>query len=84
LQHHERINGTGYPNGLIGDEITLEARILAVADVVEAMSSNRPYRPSLGIQNALNEIEQNKGVLYDIEVASVCLKLFNENRFKFE
>lgn len=84
LQHHERINGAGYPGGLAGDEIMLEARILAVADVVEAMSSNRPYRPALGIDTALNEIDKNRGVLYDIQVADTCLSLFNEDGFKFE
>jgi len=84
LQHHERLNGSGYPNNLKGDEIVLEARILGVADVVEAMSSHRPYRPALGIDKALEEISQNKGILYDPEVVDVCLKLFKEKRFKFE
>jgi len=84
LQHHERINGTGYPNNLKGDEILLEARILGVADVVEAMSSHRPYRPSLGIDAALEEISKNRGILYDPEVVDVCLRLFKEKGFKFE
>ncbi len=84
LQHHERLNGTGYPNNLKGDEILLEARILGVADVVEAMSSHRPYRPSLGIDAALEEISQNKDILYDPEVVDVCLKLFKRKGFKFE
>jgi len=84
LQHHERINGSGYPNNLKGDEILLEARILGVADVVEAMSSHRPYRPARGIDKALEEIIQNKGTLYDPEVVDVCLKLFKEKGFKFE
>jgi PAS domain S-box-containing protein/putative nucleotidyltransferase with HDIG domain len=81
-QHHERINGSGYPQGLKGDEILIEARILAVADVVEAMASHRPYRPALGIDAALEEIEKNKGVLYDNTVADACLKLFREKGFK--
>jgi len=83
LQHHERINGSGYPNNLRGDEIILEARILGVADVVEAMSSFRPYRPALGTDVALEEISKNKGILYDSEVVDVCLKLFKEKGFKF-
>jgi putative two-component system response regulator len=84
LQHHERIDGSGYPQGLSGDEIMVEARILAVADVVEAMASRRPYRPSRGLDKALEEISQNRGVLYDPETVDVCLKLFAEERFKFE
>ena len=84
LQHHENINGSGYPRGLKGDEILLEAKIIGVADVVEAMSSHRPYRPALGINKALGEITQNKGILYDPEVVDVCLKLFKEKGFKFE
>lgn len=83
FQHHERLNGSGYPQGLSGKEILLEARILSVADVVEAMSSHRPYRPSLGIKKALEEISKNKGILYDSEVVDACLKLFAEKRFKF-
>jgi PAS domain S-box-containing protein/putative nucleotidyltransferase with HDIG domain len=84
LQHHERLDGSGYPAGLKGDKILLEARILAVADVVEAMASHRPYRASLGIDKALEEISKNKGILYDPEVVDACLKLFNEKNFKFE
>jgi len=84
LQHHERMNGSGYPQGLSGEEIILEARILAVADVVEAMASHRPYRPALGIDKALEEISQNRGVLYDPEVVDACLRLFTENGFRFE
>jgi PAS domain S-box-containing protein len=84
LQHHERLNGSGYPNHLRGDEILLEACILGVADVVEAMSSHRPYRPALGIDKALEEISQNRGILYDPEVVDACLKLFKEKGFKFE
>jgi len=75
LQHHERINGSGYPQGLSGEDILLEARILCVADVVEAMASHRPYRPALGIEKALNEISENKGVLYDSNVASALSRI---------
>ncbi len=81
-QHHERMNGTGYPQGLKGDEIILEARILSIADVVEAMASHRPYRASLGIEKALEEIEKNKGILYDELVVNACLKLFREKGYK--
>jgi putative nucleotidyltransferase with HDIG domain len=81
LQHHERRDGSGYPRGLKGDEILIESRILAVADTVEAMSSHRPYRPALGIEAALEEIEKNKGILYDPDVAAACLKLFREKGF---
>jgi len=84
LQHHERLDGSGYPRGLRGDEITLEARIMAVADVVEAMSSHRPYRPALGIDKALEEVSRNKGILYDSEVVDACTRLFAEGKFKFE
>ena len=84
LQHHEKVNGSGYPRGLKGDEILLEAKIICVADVVEAMSSHRPYRPALGIDKALEEISQNRGIFYDPEVVDVCLKLFKEKSFKFE
>jgi len=83
LQHHERMNGSGYPNHLQGDSILLEARILALADVVEAISSHRPYRPSLGINFALDEISKNKGTLYDDKVVDACLKLFLEKNFAF-
>ena len=78
LQHHEKLNGSGYPHKLKDDEIMLEAKIIGVADVVEAMSSHRPYRPALGIDKALEEISKNKGILYDPEVVSVCLKLFKK------
>jgi PAS domain S-box-containing protein/putative nucleotidyltransferase with HDIG domain len=84
LQHHERLDGSGYPQGLKGDQALLEARILAVADVVEAIASHRPYRPAKGINAALEEIEKNKGILYDAKVADVCLKLFREKGFCFE
>jgi len=81
-QHHELMNGTGYPRNLKGDEILVEARILAVADVVEAMTSHRPYRASLGIEAALEEIEKNKGILYDNTVADACLRLFREKGYQ--
>ena len=84
LQHHERIDGSGYPNGLSGKEILIEAKILGVADVVEAMASHRPYRPALGIDKALEEISINKGKLYDIEAANVCLKIFKDKKFEFK
>jgi PAS domain S-box-containing protein len=83
-QHHERMNGTGYPGNLKGDEIIIEARILAVADVVEAMGSHRPYRASLGIEVALEEIEKNKGILYDVVVADACLKIFREKGYQLK
>ncbi|MEI8174288.1 MAG: HD domain-containing phosphohydrolase [Deltaproteobacteria bacterium] len=84
LQHHERMDGSGYPRGLKGDEILIEARILAVADVVEAMASNRPYRPALGLNAALDEIENNKGTLYDADAVDACLRLFREKGYKLE
>ena len=84
LQHHEKINGSGYPGGLKGNEILLEAKIICVADVVEAMSSHRPYRPALGIDKALEGISQNRDILYDPKVVDACLKLFKERSFKFE
>ncbi|MEY3288653.1 MAG: hypothetical protein RLZZ419_895 [Pseudomonadota bacterium] len=82
-QHHERMDGSGYPQGLKGDEILLESRILAVADVIEAMASHRPYRASLGIEVALAEIERGRGSAYDPMVVDICLKLFREGRFTF-
>ncbi len=84
LQHHERLNGSGYPAGLSGDEIIFEARILAVADVVESMASHRPYRAALGIEIALTEIVNNRGILYDPEVVDACLVLFKERNFKLQ
>lgn len=81
LQHHERLDGSGYPQGLKGDAILLEARILAVADVVEAMSLHRPYRPGLGTEVALAEIERGRGVSYDSTVVDACLRLFREKRY---
>ncbi len=83
LQHHEWLDGSGYPNGLKGDEIMLEARILTVADVVEAMSSHRPYRPARGLDKALEEIKENAGKLYDPKIVDACLKLFANGIFKF-
>jgi HD-GYP domain-containing protein (c-di-GMP phosphodiesterase class II) len=83
LQHQERYDGSSYPNGLKGEEIHIKARILAVADVIEAMSSHRPYRPSLGIDTALEEIEKNRDILYDPNVVDVCLNLFKEKGYKF-
>jgi PAS domain S-box-containing protein len=83
-QHHERMNGSGYPRNLKGDDILMEARILAVSDVVESMASHRPYRPALGIEAALEEIEKNRGTLYDTGAADVCLRLFREKGFQLE
>jgi len=80
-QHHERIDGSGYPRGLKGDEIMLEARVLAVADVVEAMSSDRPYRPGLGIDKALAEIERGRATVYDANAVDACLRLFREKGY---
>jgi putative nucleotidyltransferase with HDIG domain len=84
LQHHERLDGSGYPNGLTGDDITLEARILGVADVVEAISSHRPYRPALGMEQALRELLNKKGVLYDPKVVEACLKLIERKDSQIE
>ena len=84
LQHHERMDGSGYPDGLQGNEIRIEAKILMIADVVEAMASHRPYRPSLGIEAALSEIKDNSGKLYDAEIAGTCIRLFREGGFSFE
>ncbi|MEI8210420.1 MAG: bacteriohemerythrin [Methylococcales bacterium] len=82
LQHHERMDGSGYPNGLKGDEILLEARIVAVADVIESMSTHRPYRSGLGIEAALAEIERGIDTAYDRNVVECCLRLFRDNDFK--
>ncbi|HEY50064.1 MAG TPA: HD-GYP domain-containing protein [Dehalococcoidia bacterium] len=84
LQHHERFDGSGYPSGLSGEEILPEARILAVADVIEAMASNRPHRPAPGVEKALEEISKNKGALYDPEVVDASLELFAEQGFTLE
>jgi len=83
-QHHERMDGSGYPSGLKSDEIRLEARIVAVSDVVEAMSSYRPYRPALGIDRALEQIKLDRGSLLDEEVVDSCLELFSEGAFSFD
>jgi PAS domain S-box-containing protein len=83
-QHHERKDGSGYPRNLKGEAILIEARILAVADVVEAIASHRPYRPGLGIDAALNEIEKNRGIFYDADVADACLRLFREKGFQLQ
>jgi putative nucleotidyltransferase with HDIG domain len=83
LQHHERLDGSGYPEGLMGDAILLEARILAVADVVEALCSLRPYRPALGIEKGLEEIRKGRGLRYDTRVVDACTRLFREGRFSF-
>ena len=77
------MDGSGYPFGLFADDILMEARILAVADVIEAMSSHRPYRPALGIDKALEEISSNKDILYDPDVVDICIGLFDKNDFKF-
>ncbi|MCP4653757.1 MAG: HD domain-containing protein [Candidatus Omnitrophica bacterium] len=84
LQHHERLDGSGYPFRLTDDEISMEAKIIAVADVVEAMASHRPYRPALGMDKALKEISKNKGILYDPTIVTVCEKLITKETFKFK
>jgi PAS domain S-box-containing protein/putative nucleotidyltransferase with HDIG domain len=84
LQHHERMDGSGYPLGLSGSDIIAGARILGVADVVEAMASHRPYRPALGIDKALEEVTMNRGILYDPMVVDACIRLFQYRRFKFK
>ncbi|GEM_PF-1852631 len=84
LQHHERLDGSGYPQGLQGSQILPEAKILAVADIVEAMASHRPYRPALGIDRALEEVRKNRGRLYDTDAADACLQLFEQKAFTFE
>ena len=83
LQHHERLDGSGYPEGLSGDDIILETRVLSVADVVEAMSSHRPYRPALGLDKALEEIKRGSGTLYDSEVVAACLRILGEDETSF-
>lgn len=84
LQHHERLDGSGYPHGLTRGDILLESSILAVADVVEAMASHRPYRPGRGLDLALEEVSKNKGLKFEQDVVDVCLKLFHEKKFQFE
>lgn len=83
VEHHERMDGSGYPKGLKGMEICIEARIIAVADVVEAMTSFRPYRPSLGIEAAVDEIRKNRGKLYDQDVVDCCIRVLEKSNFKF-
>jgi len=83
-QHHERLNGSGYPNGLGSDDLLLESRILAVADVVEAIASFRPYRPALGVDTALAEIEAGRGALFDSDIVDACIRQFREKNFAFE
>lgn len=83
-QHHERLNGSGYPQGLSSDQILIEAKIICVADVVEAMASHRPYRPARGVDVALEHISEEKGTLYEASVVDSCLKLFTENNFQFD
>ncbi len=82
LEHHERLNGSGYPHGLTGDELLIESRILSVADVVEAIASHRPYRSALGLDAALNEIEKNRGIIYDADVVDACLRLFKGKNYQ--
>ena len=84
LQHHERLDGSGYPNGLKKDDIMFESKIIIVANVVEAMTSYRSYRPALGIDKALQEIEDNKGILYDSNIVDACIKIFKEDKFDLE
>jgi putative nucleotidyltransferase with HDIG domain len=83
-QHHERLDGSGYPLGLKGEEILPEARLLAVADVVEAMASHRCYRPMPGLDKALEEISEQRGILYDPDVVDACLRIFREKDFRLE
>ncbi len=83
LQHHERLDGSGYPQGLKGSDIIIEARIIAVADVVEAISSHRPYRPALGMNVAIHEINRGRGIIYDAEAVDTCVKLLTQKNYKF-
>jgi putative nucleotidyltransferase with HDIG domain len=83
LQHHERMDGSGYPDGLVGDAILVEARVLAVADVVEALCSLRPYRPALGLEKGLDEVRKGRGIRYDARVVDACVKVFRDGRFAF-
>lgn len=82
MEHHERMDGSGYPNGLTGEKLLLESKILVVADVVDAIASHRPYRPAFGVDSALYDIAGEKGVLYDTDVVDACLLLFNEKGYK--
>ena len=83
-QHHEKLNGSGYPQGLSSDQILTEAKIICVADVVEAMASHRPYRPARGVETALEHIQQESGILYDSTAVAICLRLFSEKNFRFD
>lgn len=83
LQHHERIDGSGYPYGIKGSDIVLEAKIIAIADTVEAMSSHRPYRLTRGLTKTLKEIEDKKGIFYEASIVDVCIRLFKSGNFKF-
>ena len=84
LQHHERLDGSGYPNGLKGDEIIPEARLLSVADVVEAMASHRPYRPAKGLDAAISELESQRGILFEPDVVDACVRVIRQKNFRFE
>lgn len=81
LQHHEKIDGSGYPEGIKADDILLEAKIIGVADVVEAISSHRPYRPALGVDYAIAQIERNKGILFDSSVVEACIQVITEKKY---
>jgi len=83
-QHHERLDGSGYPRGLKGDDTLIEARVIALADVVEAIASHRPFRPAHGIEVALDEIKKNRGTLYDPEAVDACLRLFTERKYTLD
>jgi HD-GYP domain-containing protein (c-di-GMP phosphodiesterase class II) len=82
LQHHERLDGSGYPNGLAGDDILIEAQVIGVADVIEAMASHRPYRPALGIDIAIDEIKNNRGVMYDSDVLDAAVDIFSDSSYQ--
>lgn len=84
LQHHERLDGSGYPLGLTEHEILPQSKVLCVADVVEAMASHRPYRPALGIEKALEEIDAGRGLLYDADIVDICISLFNKSHFSMD
>jgi putative nucleotidyltransferase with HDIG domain len=84
LQHHEKINGSGYPNGLKGEEILIEAKIIAVADVLEAMASHRPYRAALGLEVAFAELGKHKGTLFDEEIVEACILIFKDKGFRLK
>jgi len=84
LQHHERLNGSGYPYNLQGDQILLEARVIGVADVIEAMASHRPYRPALGLDDAFEEITMNRGIMYDPDVVDASIDLFTKKGYQLQ